>query len=275
MTARTTARRTARTTARTTAGRFVAAGLLACELLVTAACGGGSGTVPAGQPRRPVVEVLLPASMEPVADALADAVATGTPGLDLRVRTGGSTALAASVVAGAPADVLVVAGPAVLRPVLDAGLVDGQPRVVARNGLVLVAPRVPAASAPGRPVRGAADLAREDLVVAVCDVAVPCGALAEEAAARAGVRVAADTREPDVRAVLQRVRGGEADLGAVYATDARDAPELRLVGLHPTPTTSYPAVVLRDAQDPVAARAVVDALAGPAAAEVLHAAGFG
>ena len=247
----------------------LAAGLLAPAALATASCGSGA----AGQARPAVVEVLLPASMEPVSGPLARAVEQETPGVELRVRTAGSNLLAASVVAGAPADVLVVAGRDALSPVAEAGLLDGEPRVVARNSLVLVTPE--GVAPPGRPVRGAADLAREDLVVAVCDPAVPCGALAERAAAAAGVQVAADTREPDVRAVLQRVRSGEADLGAVYATDAEGADDVRVVPLADAPTTTYPAVALRGAQDPGAAREVVRALAGPRVQGVLRRAGFG
>ncbi|WP_309134985.1 molybdate ABC transporter substrate-binding protein [Cellulomonas sp.] len=245
----------------------LAAGCLA------AGCAGGGAAVPAGSsspgPTGTVV-VLAAASLTDVLAEVETALEARHPGLDVRTSPAASSTLAAQVVAGAPADVLVTASEATTATVTDA--LGGEPVVVARNTLEIAVP----AGNPGG-VTGLDDLADPDLTVALCDPSVPCGAVAAEVLASAGVTAAPDTLEQDVRAVLTKVRLREVDAALVYRTDVLaggDAVEGVDVPPEHAVATAYPALVLPDAPNPAAARAVVDHLRSPAGVEALRAAGF-
>jgi molybdate transport system substrate-binding protein len=101
--------------------------------------------------------------------------------------------------------------------------------IFARNELVLVAP------AGNEKLSGFAELAGPDVKIVLADKTVPAGRYAEEvlhkieAAGIGGGEFAARvkrnlvSRETNVRAVLSKVRLGEADAGFVYRTDAAAA----------------------------------------------------
>ena len=66
---------------------------------------------------------------------------------------------------------------------------------------------------------GSADLAEPDVKVALCQAQVPCGKVAAEVFANAGLTVKPVTEEVDVKSVLTKVTLGEVDAGVVYVTD--------------------------------------------------------
>jgi len=121
----------------------------------------------------------------------------------------GSTTQVRAVLEGAEADVLITANADVAEPIVRE--LGGEPIAFVTNSLAVVTP-------PGNPAGIASldDLARADLLIAICAVEVPCGA----ATAQLPVVIAADTTEPNVRAVLTKVEEGAVDVGVVYATDA-------------------------------------------------------
>lgn len=182
----------------------------------------------------------------------------------------GSSALVAQLAAGAEADVLMTANATTMERAVSEGSVRGEPALIAANSLVL-------ATAAGNPagVAGLADLARGDLLIGLCAVEVPCGALAQRALGEAQVTPAPDTLESNVRALATKLSLGELDAGLVYATDARvtglatvDASELRchLTGY-------YMASVL--AEPPPKVQAVIDDFTpGNVGSRALHAYGF-
>lgn len=255
--------------ARAGAAAVVLAGALA------ACAAPGAGSAPAGAPATDaaptgVVVVLAAASLTDVLAAVADDLEARHPGLEVRTSLGASSTLAAQVVAGAPADVLVTASADTMATVTDA--LGGEPVVVARNTLQIAVP----GGNPGR-VSTLADLADPDRTVALCDPSVPCGAVAAEVLASAGVTAAPDTLEQDARATLTKVRLGEVDAALVYRTDVRaagaDVEGVDVPAAHRV-TTDYPALVVPGAPHPVAARAVVDHLRGPDGVAALERAGF-
>ena len=251
-------------------GHALSAVLAAVALL--AGCAGGSpdpGEPPATGPTGRVT-VFAASSLTDTFTALADRLEAAHPGLDVVLSFGGSSGLAQQVLAGAPADGLATASTATMDTVSRD--VAGPPTVFARGRLQVVVP----AGNPGR-VSGLADLADPKLRVALCAPQVPCGAAARNAFARAGVTPAPDTLEQDVRAVLTKVRLGEADAGLVYRTDvlaAGDAVEGIDVPEQDQVTTDYPIVVLSDAPNPVAAQAFVDLVLSNEGRKVLQDAGF-
>lgn len=218
------------------------------------------------------VVVLAAASLTDAFTELAADFEAAHPGVTVTLGLGGSSALAQQVVAGAPADVLATASPGTMATVADAGGLVGEPTVVARNRLQIA---VPAGNPAG--VTGLADLGDASLAVALCAEQVPCGAAARRVLAAAGVTPAPDTLEPDVRAVLTKVRLGEVDAGLVYRTDvlaAGDDVEGIDVPEADAAVTDYPIAVVADAPNPRAAEAFVAHVRGEAGRKVLADAGF-
>jgi molybdate transport system substrate-binding protein len=213
--------------------------------------------------------VLAAASLQTAFSELGAVLEQEHPGLTVAFSFGASSSLARQVAAGAPADVLATASTATMA---DAGERAADPRRFARNALVLAVP----AGNPGG-VTGLAHLADPDLLVALCAPEVPCGAVAEQVLAAAGVVAAPDTYEKDVTATLTKVVLGEVDAALVYRTDvlaAGDAVQGITVPEADAATTDYPVAVLRDAGHPAAARAFVDLVLSEPGQAVLAAAGF-
>lgn len=148
----------------------------------------------------------------------------------------------------------------------------GAPAVIARNELVIVTP-------PGNPagVTDLAGLGRDGLRLVLAAPEVPAGRYGEEILDRAGVTVTPVSQEPNVRAVLSKVRLAEADAGLVYATDAASAGDA--VDTFPIPAgqnvvAEYPAAVLNSTAHPDEAAAFVAWLGSAPAQELLTDAGF-
>jgi molybdate transport system substrate-binding protein len=162
-----------------------------------------------------IVSVFAAASLSDVFTDVATAFEAQHPDRAVRFNFAGSSALREQLLDGAPAEVFVSANAANMVKIVDAGRAAGQPVVFASNRLVIAVP----SDNPGA-IRGITDFANVDLLLGVCAPAVPCGSYAEAAFVAAGIVPAIDTEEPDVRALLSKVREGELDGGIVYQTDA-------------------------------------------------------
>ncbi|NIJ05886.1 molybdate ABC transporter substrate-binding protein [Frigoribacterium faeni] len=232
------------------------------------AAGGATGDpAPTGS-----ITVLAAASLTGPLDEIVDAFEARTPGAEVTVSYGGSSALAQQVVAGSPVDAFLSASSATMRTVADADLVEGEPVTFARNSLQIAVP----AGDPGG-VGSLADLASPDVSVALCAPEVPCGALAVQVLEAAGVSVVPATLEPDVKSALTKVELGEVDAALVYRTDvvaAGDAVQGVEIGGDDAPTTAYEAARLRDSADPALADAFVASVLSADGRSVLADAGF-
>lgn len=192
-----------------------------------------------------------------------------------RYSFGGSSALAAQIRLGAPADVFAAADLRLPRQLHAAGLCSA-PVTVARNALVVVVPR----SNPAH-VRSIAGLARRGVRVVVAAPGVPAGDYAADVLRRLHLTAAVGrnvvSREADVRGVLAKVALGEADAGLVYATDAKSAgSRVRTVHLpaRAQPTVRYGACVVTSSGRAAAAHAFLRRLLAAPAQRRLRAAGF-
>jgi molybdate transport system substrate-binding protein len=213
--------------------------------------------------------VLAAASLTDVSADLTAAYEQEHPDVRLRFSLAGSQELASQVRQGVPADVLVTADEPTMEA-LDSAVRDVVP--VASNRLVIVVP-----TGNPRRVTGLDDLARTDVATVLAAPNVPAGRYARIVLDSAAVRVEPKSEETDVRAVLTRVRLGEADAGIVYVTDAAaaadDVDEVAIperLNL----TARYPAAVVADSDHPAQATAFVSWLAGPEGRRVLVGAGF-
>ncbi len=162
-----------------------------------------------------------------------------------------SSALARQIEAGAPADLFLSADAEWMDHVAARRLLRPGTRVtLLTNRLVLVAPvasRQRLTIAPRFPLARA--LGRGRLAMADPN-AVPAGRYGRQALTRLGVwssvanRIA---RAENVRAALALVERGAAPLGIVYATDARAARGVRVLGMFPAESHApivYPVAVL-------------------------------
>lgn len=213
------------------------------------------------------------------ASSLTDALATietafeaAHPGIDVELSFGGSTTLTVQLDEGAPADVIALADTLPMAALSDAGLVD-EPALFATNTMVLATPT----DNPGR-VDGIDDLSDPALLVGVCAPQVPCGRYARQVFDQAGVEIAADTEEPNVRALAAKIASAELDAGLVYATDVRALSDrLATVALPDgiDVRAEYPIAVVADTSHRDAAQRFVDFVASPAAQAILADSGFG
>lgn len=252
----------------------------AAAVLLLAGCSAPAGTPTAAQtgaassdPLRGTVTVLAAASLTEVYGELATRFEKLHPGVTVTESFGGSSALAAQIVQGAPVDVFASANEATMTTVTDAGLADGAPVTFATNVLTLVVP-------PGNPahVSALADLARPEVKVALCDPAVPCGSAAAGLLTAEKLKVTPVTLETDVKAVLTKVELDEVDAGLVYVTDARSAGSkvTQIAVADPAnPVNRYPIVVLSGSANKAAARAFESFVLSATGRAALEKAGFG
>lgn len=200
-------------------------------------------------------------------------------GARVQLTFAGSSTLAAQIVQGAPVDLFASANEAQMVVVRDAGLVDREPLLFARNELVVIA-------AEDGPVAALADLARDGVLLVLAGTEVPVGAYARDALARLGAVLGDDfearalanvvSEEPNVRQVAAKVALGEADAAIVYATDAAVLSGVRTIAIPASANVqaAYPAAVLASARDPDLARAFLSFLASDDGRAILAARGF-
>jgi molybdate transport system substrate-binding protein len=232
--------------------------------LAIGACGGDDGAQ---------LTVLAAASLTDVFADLEARYEAVHPGVDVVVSYGGSSGLASQIEQGAPADVFASADAANMERVvgIDPAVDDGfaEPVVFATNELVI-------AVAVGNPAGVAEldDLARPELVVVLADEDVPAGRYAAAVLDAAGVALAPDSLEQNVRAAAAKVALGEADAAIVYRTDVggNDALEAVAIPRDLNVIAEYP--IAARADDPEAAR-FVELVAGPDGRAILAEAGFG
>jgi molybdate transport system substrate-binding protein len=140
----------------------------------------------------------------------------------------GSQQLVTQLQQGAPADVFASADKPTMDKAVQAGLIEGVPRELARNVLVVVLP----GDNPGH-IQTLSDLARAGLKLSLADPSVPVGNYSEQALDKLAAdptygadfkqKVLANvvSREDNVRQVVTRVQLDQVDAGIVYTTDAQ------------------------------------------------------
>ncbi len=240
---------------------------LALAAALVGGCSAGAGT-----DGNRTLTVLAAASLTETFTELATTFEREHPGVTVRLAFDSSATLARQVVEGAPADVLATADTRTMTTVTDADATAGAPEVFATNRLVLVTP----ADGADR-IDRLSDLDAGSFDYVVCVESAPCGSLAAEMLARAGVRAAPSSEEVDVKAVLAKVRLDEADAGLVYATDARAAgADVRTIDLDgDTPPTDYAIAAVAEARHPDLAAGWVELVLSSRGRQVLVDAGFG
>jgi molybdate transport system substrate-binding protein len=251
--------------------RLSVALLLAVSAIASGACGGATPDTTAPDTTAPdtvgspsvgaavtgTVTVLAAASLTESFTELGKAFEAAYPRARVRFSFAASSALAAQVNRGAPADVFASADTTNMDKVTGssgAGTL-AVPEPFATNTLQIIAGK-------GNPkdIAGLADLAKPGITYVAAAPVVPIGAYAQQALAKAQVAVAPKSLETDVKAVVTKVTLGEADAGIVFATDvkaARDkAQGIAIPDAHNVVAT-YPIAVLNGAKNSAGAQAFV------------------
>ncbi len=257
---------------------LVSAGLLSGAALAAAILTGCSAPAAPATPSASgpnlegTVTVYAAASLTESFGQIADDFEAAHPGVTVVLNFGGSSALAESILAGAPVDVFASASSSTMSTVTDGGLSTETPQTFAGNTLEIAVP----IGNPGD-ITGLDDFADASRVIALCAPEVPCGAAAAKLFAAVEVVPAPDTLEQDVKAALTKVELGEVDAALVYATDvlaAGDSVEGIDVPEAADVVTSYPIVPLSDSPNPEAGAAFIEAVLSDDGQRVLADAGF-
>ena len=257
--------------------RLIALGLFIAFVLP--ACG-GDGDAP-----RTMVTVFAASSLTEAFEDAAAVFEKENEGIDVQFNFAGSPALRTQLDQGAPADAYAAADEENMRAAADAGLVEAQAQVFARNALAIIVPR----ENPGN-VHLLPDLAKTSLRIVVAAPEVPVGRYTREVLDK----IAADdgfvpgfresvlanivSEEPNVKAVVAKVQLGEADAGIVYASDVTEELEDELtiveIPLDFNIVAAYPVAVTVNAGEPEGARAFIDFLLSQGGQDILEEHGF-
>lgn len=244
----------------------------------------GCGPLPS-DPVQVEVVVFAASSLTEAFTALGQGFQTDHPHVRVTLNFAGSQQLAQQLALGAPADLFASADRAQMDGVVAAGRVAAPSvGIFAHNRLAVVLPQ----ENPGD-VHALADLARPGLRVVLADASVPVGAYTRTFLAQADAapnfpddfsqRVLANTVsfEINVRAVLSKVRLGEADAGVVYSSDGAAAgPNVQQAAIPDAlnVTAAYPFAPVADARHPQEAAAFMAYVLSPAGQSILAAHGL-
>ena len=217
--------------------RRVAASLFALSLI--------GGLTSSALAQEKSLTVFAAASMKNALDEL-DAAYTAKTGVKIVASYAASSALAKQIEQGAPADVFVSADTDWMDYATQKKTITESSRVnLLGNSIVLIAPKD--SKVDSVTIGQGFDLATlaGDGKIATGDVkSVPVGKYAKAALEKLGSWSAAEPKfamAESVRAALTLVARGEANLGIVYATDAKIEPGVKVVGSFPA--ESHPAII--------------------------------
>lgn len=217
--------------------------------------------------------VFAAASLNVVFEDIAEIFMAEHPETSVRFSFAGSSDIVAQLDAGAPADVLAAANESTMADAVANGTIEGEPEVFADNVLTLIA----LAGNPAGVTGLDESLAAADLVV--CAPQVPCGQATNTLTSLLDVALEPVSEEGSVTDVLGKVSSGQADAGLVYTTDAAAAGDrvetIEVYDQDDEVINSYSIALTAGSDHSELARAWVDFVQGPAAQDVLDAAGFG
>lgn len=223
------------------------------------------------------ITVFAAASLTDTLQTVADAYKAKT-GTKVVLSFGASSTLARQIEQGAPADIFFSADTDWMDYLQKQNLIDiASRKTLLGNDLVLIGTLQAKQVAIGPQFKLAQALGNGKLALAD-PASVPAGKYAKAALTSLGVWNSVSGQvvpAENVRAALEYVARGEAPYGIVYATDARIAPTVRIVGTFPQsshPPIVYPAALTRTAAGD--ARGFLAFLAGPEARVIFVKAGF-
>jgi molybdate transport system substrate-binding protein len=239
--------------------------LVVAMLAAVTACGTGDAS------SETTIRVFAAASLTESFTELGRVFEEDHPDAKVELNFGPSSGLAEQIDSGAPADVFASASPTNMDAAVEAGHAK-DPEDFATSSMEIAVPVENRAR-----IDSLDDLARKGVKVALCQAQVPCGKVAAEVFAKAGLTVRPATEEADVKSVLTKVTLGEVDAGMVYVTDVLAAGD-DVVGIEipddQNASTTYPIATLTHSEHTEVADQFVDLVLSETGVKVLRAAGF-
>jgi molybdate transport system substrate-binding protein len=256
--------------------RLAGLALLAAAAVLLAGCSSPAAPAPKKSAAAPTlsgsITVDAASSLTGTFDTVAAAFKKQNPGVAVTFNYGGSGALAAAIVAGAPVDVFAAASPATMALVEKPGLVASPSRTFVKNQLEIAVP----AGNPAK-ITGLADFADASKKIALCDPAQPCGAAAQAVFAAQKIVAKPDTLTADVKSAVTEVSLDEVDAAMVYHTDVL-AGGSKVEGITFPESSkfivSYPIAPIKASANAKVASAFVAFVLGAKAQAILAKAGF-
>ncbi len=246
----------------------------------------GSGPTADGAPSvKGELTIFAAASLADAFQELGTSVERANPGSKVTFSFAGSSALRTQLGQGARADVFASADEANMQGAQKDGSIAGEPRIFARNRLVIITPAQQKVDV-ARPQ----DLARPGLKLVIGQKDLPAGNYARQVfakmdrdpsygsgfAERALANVASE--ESNVKQIVSKVQLGEADAGVVYSTDVTPAvrSEVKVITIPDdlNVIARYPVALVKVAANQDGAKAFVGYLLSPAGQAVLERHGF-
>jgi molybdate transport system substrate-binding protein len=194
------------------------------------------------------------------------------PGIKIQFNLGASSDLARFVQEGAPADVFASADVANIDNVESQDLLDSPSVIFATNYLEIIVEK-------GNPlnISSLEDLSNPDLIFITTNPDVPIGKYTAEVLKKAGVTIAPDSFENNVKGIMLKVASGEADAGIVYHSEVI-ASEGQVEGIKiPTEfniVAKYPIGIIKNSANKNQAQEFIDFLLSPKGQALLNQYGF-
>ena len=230
-------------------------------------------SVSAARAQKTELTISAAASLKNALSQIAKDYSQKQPNVVLHFNFGASGTLQRQIEQGAPVDVFIAASEKNMDELVAQSLIDAATRrVIVSNRLVLVVPISSTGFSSTRnganSIRSFRDLGRADVrhVAIGAPSSVPAGKYAQQVLTKIGIwnRVLPKAiQAKDVREVLTQVELGNVEAGIVYQSDAAISSQVRVVAIAPEATHKpirYPAAVVRDSKNPLAARAFVNFL---------------
>jgi molybdate transport system substrate-binding protein len=194
------------------------------------------------------------------------------PGIKIQFNLGASSDLARFVQEGAPADVFASADVANIDKVESQDLLDSPSVIFATNYLEIIVEK-------GNPlnISSLEDLSNPDLIFITTNPDVPIGKYTAEVLKKAGVTIAPDSFENNVKGIMLKVASGEADAGIVYHSEVI-ASDGQVEGIKiPTEfnvVAEYPVGIIKNSANKKPAQDFIDFLLSPKGQALLTQYGF-
>jgi molybdate transport system substrate-binding protein len=263
------------------ASRLIASVLVLGLLVAT----GGTATASEAPRVQGELTIFAAASLADAFKEMAAEIEQAHPGTKLTFNFAGSPTLRTQLAQGARADVFASADEPNMYGAEKDGTISGEPRIFARNLLVVV---VPADNRAG--INTLQDLAKPKLKLVLTNKDVPVGNYARQALDKMSQdpafgddfarRVLANlvSEEANVKQVASKVQLGEADAGIVYSTDVTQAMRsaVRVIEIPPefNVIAKYPMAAVKGTRNESGARAFIEYVHSPAGQATLTRHGF-
>lgn len=224
------------------------------------------------------VEILVAAaaSLQNAMEELEKNYKITNPNVTLTFTFGSSGTLQQQIEQGAPVDVFMSAALKQMTALEEGDLIlEDTKKELLENKVVLI---VPKESDLG--IASFYDILKAPLIALGDPASVPVGQYSEEVFTTLGILEQVKekvTYAKDVTEVLTWVATGNAEVGVVYATDAKSSEDVTVVAQAPEGSTSkviYPVAVVKDSKVQEAAKAFVNYLTSQEAIEVFEKYGF-